>query len=152
MKEHRKTRVLFLCTGNSCRSQMAEGFARRMGATVMEACSAGTKPVGINPRAMQVMQEVGIDLSTHSSKPVEAIDPRRIDVVVTLCGDAAENCPAFPGSVQRVHWSLADPAKASGSEEEILSVFRRTRDAIHQEVMKLVKDVEQESLKAASDS
>src|SRR5262245_13438461 len=110
--------ALFLCTGNSCRSQMAEGFARQMGAGVLEAYSAGTNPVGLNPRAIQVMSEAGIDLLTQSSKPVEAIDQKRIKLVVTLCGDAADNCPTLPGAIKRIHWPLEDPAKAVGSEEE----------------------------------
>jgi arsenate reductase len=142
--EKKNTPVLFLCTGNSCRSQMAEGFARHMGAGVIEAHSAGTNPVRINPRAVQVMGEVGIDLSTHFSKSVEAIDQERIKLVVTLCGDAAENCPAFPGAVKRIHWPLEDPAKAGGSEEEILSVFRKTRDAIRRRVEELINDLKRE--------
>src|SRR5262249_38246366 len=133
--------VLFLCTGNSCRSQMAEGFARQMGGGVIEAYSAGTNTVGINPRAVQVMREAGIDLSTHSSKSVSAIDQKRIEVVVTLCGDAAENCPTFPGAVKRIHWPLEDPAKAHGSEEEIMAVFRATREAIRLRVTQLLEDL-----------
>jgi arsenate reductase len=144
MKESNKTTVLFLCTGNSCRSQMAEGFARQMGAGVIEAHSAGTNPVGINPRAVQVMNEVGIDLSAHSSKSVEAIGQERIELVVTLCGDAAENCPTFPRPVRRIHWPLEDPAKARGSEDEILSIFRKTRDAIQHHVQELINDLKGE--------
>jgi arsenate reductase len=144
MKDDSQTTVLFLCTGNSCRSQMAEGFARRMGAGVIEAYSAGTKPTGINPRAVQVMSEVGIDLRTHSSKSVEAIDQERIGLVVTLCGDAAENCPTFPRPVRRTHWPLEDPAKACGSEDEILSIFRKTRDAIQHHVEVLINDLKGE--------
>jgi arsenate reductase len=127
---------------------MAEGFARQMGAGVIEAHSAGTNPVGINPRAVQVMGEVGIDLSTHSSKSVEAIDQERIELVVTLCGDAAENCPTFPRPVHRIHWPLEDPAKARGSEEEILSVFRNTRDAIRHRVEELISDLKREQSQA----
>jgi len=141
MERNGKKTVLFLCTGNSCRSQMAEGFARKMGTGVVEAYSAGTKPVGINPRAIQVMKEVGIDLSTHSSKSVEAIDQNRIDVVVTLCGDAAENCPTFPRPIMRIHWPLADPAKARGSEEEVMVVFRATREAIRLHVSQLIDEL-----------
>jgi arsenate reductase (thioredoxin) len=138
----KKTSVLFLCTGNSCRSQMAEGFARQMGGGAIEAYSAGTNPVGVNPRAIQVMKEAGIDLSTHFSKPVEAIDQERIEVVVTLCGDAAENCPTFPGAVKRIHWPLEDPARAEGSEERIMAVFRATREAIRLHVAQLVENLE----------
>jgi arsenate reductase len=121
---------------------MAEGFARQMGAGFIEAYSAGTNPAGINLRAVQVMREAGIDLSTHSSKSVETIDQEEIKLVVTLCGDAAENCPVFPHPVQRIHWPLEDPAKASGSEEEILSVFRKTRDTIRRRVEGLMRDLE----------
>ena len=120
---------------------MAEGFARQMGADLVEAHSAGTNPVGINPRAIQVMREVGVDLSTHSSKSVEGIDQKRIQLVVTLCGDAAEHCPSFPGPVKRIHWPLEDPAKAHGSEEEILAVFRATREAIRLHVRQLINDL-----------
>ena len=141
MEKVAKKTVLFLCTGNSCRSQIAEGFARQMGAGVIEAYSAGIRPVRINPRAIQVMSEIGIDLSTHSSKSVEAIDQDRIDIVVTLCGDAAENCPTFPRPIRRIHWPLADPAKARGSEEEAMAVFRATREAIRIHVAQLIDEL-----------
>ncbi len=125
-----KKGILFLCTGNSCRSQMAEGFAKKMLPKNMEIFSAGLEPKGLHPMAVKVMQEVGIDISQQESKNIPEIPIDKIDLVVTLCGDAAERCPVFPGKVERIHWALEDPAKAQGSEEEIAIVFRKIRDNI----------------------
>lgn len=125
-----KKGILFLCTGNSCRSQMAEGFARKMLPKDVKIFSAGLKPKGVHPMAIKVMQEVGIDVSLQKSKNISAIPIHEISTVVTLCGDAAERCPIFPGKVKRVHWALEDPAKARGREEEIAKVFRKVRDKI----------------------
>lgn len=127
------SRVLFLCTGNSCRSQMAEGFARQLpGIDVIE--SAGTEAHGLNPRAVQVMAEVDVDISNQRSTVLDEDRLADFDAIITLCGDAAERCPAVPGSVRKLHWPVADPASCSGSEEEILTEFRRVRDEIHQRV------------------
>ena len=125
-----KKGILFLCTGNSCRSQMAEGFAKKMLPKNMEIFSAGLEPKGVHPMAVKVMQEVGIDISQQESKNIPEIPIDKIDLLVTLCGDAAERCPVFPGKVERIHWALEDPAKAQGSEEEIVIVFRKIRDNI----------------------
>ena len=122
--------ILFLCTGNSCRSQMAEGFAKKMLPKNMEIFSAGLEPKGVHPMAIKVMQEVGIDISKQKSKNISEIPIDKIDSVVTLCGDAAERCPIFPGKVKRIHWELEDPAKEQGSEEEITQAFRKVRDKI----------------------
>jgi two-component system, OmpR family, phosphate regulon sensor histidine kinase PhoR len=122
--------VLFLCTGNSCRSQMAEGFARGMVSNGDRVYSAGTSPRGIHPLAIRVMREVGVDISTQHSKGLEEIPLDRIDQLITLCGDADEQCPTLGIRVKRTHWPLADPALARGSEAEILEVFRRVRDEI----------------------
>ena len=122
--------ILFLCTGNSCRSQMAEGFARKMLPKDVKIFSAGIEPKGIHPMAIKVMQEVGVDISKHRSKNISEISLDKIDMVVTLCGDAAENCPVFPCKVERIHWEIENPAKAQGSEKEITQVFRRIRDKI----------------------
>jgi len=122
--------ILFLCTGNSCRSQMAEGFAKKMLPKNMEIFSAGLEPKGIHPMAIKVMQEVGIDISKQESKNISEIPIDKIDLVVTLCGDAAERCPIFPGKVERIHWELEDPAKAQGSDKVITIVFRKVRDKI----------------------
>ncbi|HHW44152.1 arsenate reductase (thioredoxin) [Desulfofundulus thermobenzoicus] len=133
-----RKKVLFLCTGNSCRSQMAEGFARAMAGDKWDVYSAGTNPVGINPRAVQVMAEAGVDISGRTSK---AIDPEILhsaDVVVTLCGDAHESCPLTPPAVKRIHWPLEDPARTTGTEEEIMAKFREVRDEIKKRVAELL--------------
>ena len=125
-----KKGILFLCTGNSCRSQMAEGFARKMLSKNMEIFSAGLEPKGIHTMAIKVMQEVGIDISQQKSKNISEILLDKINIVITLCGDAAERCPIFPGKVKRVHWEIEDPAKAQGSDEKIAIVFRKVRNKI----------------------
>ncbi|HAJ33576.1 MAG TPA: arsenate reductase (thioredoxin) [Candidatus Atribacteria bacterium] len=125
-----KKGILFLCTGNSCRSQMAEGFVKKMLPENMEIFSAGLEPKGVHPMAIEVMQEIGVDISHQKSKNISEIPIDKIDLVVTLCGDAAERCPVLPGKVERIHWEIEDPAKAQGSEEEIAKVFRKVRDNI----------------------
>jgi len=122
-----KKGILFLCTGNSCRSQMAEGFAKKMLPKNMGIFSAGLEPKGIHPMAVKIMQEVGIDISQQKPKNISEIPIDKIGLVVTLCGDAAKRCPIFPGKMKRIHWALEDPAKAQGSEEEITQVFRKVR-------------------------
>lgn len=122
--------ILFLCTGNSCRSQMAEGFTRKMFPKNMEIFSAGLEPKGVHPMAVKVMQEVGIDISRQRSKNISEVPIDKIDLVVTLCGDAAERCPVFPGKVKRIHWEIEDPAKTRGSDKEIAIAFRKARDKI----------------------
>jgi arsenate reductase len=122
--------VLFLCTGNSCRSQMAEGFARNDAPPGLRVFSAGTDPAGVNPLAVRVMAEVGIDIANHRSKSLAGIPLAAIDLVVTLCGDAAERCPTLPAGTRQLHWALPDPATASGPPEDILDRFREVRDAI----------------------
>ncbi len=122
--------ILFLCTGNSCRSQMAEGFTKKMFPKNIEIFSAGLEPKGVHPMAVKVMQEVGIDISRQRSKNISEVPIDKIDLVVTLCGDAAERCPVFPGKVKKNHWSLDDPAKVQGSQEEIIKIFRKVRDKI----------------------
>ncbi|MEW5920269.1 MAG: arsenate reductase ArsC [Bacillota bacterium] len=136
-----KKKVLFLCTGNSCRSQMAEGFARRLGGELMEVCSAGIAPVGINPRAVQVMEEVGVDITGQSSTAFVPEMLQNVDLVITLCGDARESCPAVPGRVEKRHWSLPDPARAEGSSAEVLAAFRSVRDAVKKYVEELVAEL-----------
>jgi arsenate reductase len=129
--------VLFLCTGNSCRSQMAEGFARRLAPEGVEVHSAGIAPVGVTPRARIVMDEVGIDIGEQRSKDLDAVPLDRIDTLVTLCGDAAERCPSFSGDVERLHWPLRDPAHAQGPEAQVLQAFREVRDGIAARVRSL---------------
>lgn len=125
-----KSRVLFLCTGNSCRSQMAEGFLRALGGAAYEALSAGTEPKGLNLDAVRAMREAGIDISGQRSKGLEVFLGRDLDWVITVCDLANESCPVFPGSVRRLHWSFQDPALATGTDEERRTVFRRVRDEI----------------------
>jgi len=125
-----KTRVLFLCTGNSARSQMAEGYLRRAAGDRYEAMSAGIEPKGLNPLAVEAMREIGIDISQQKSKEVEELLGTNPAYVVTVCDNAKEKCPLFPGSFKSVHWDLQDPAGAEGGQEEKLAVFRRVRDEI----------------------
>jgi arsenate reductase len=125
-----KRRVLFLCTHNSARSQMAEGFLRALGGDRFEAASAGTEATPVHPLAIRVMDEVGLDLSGHSSKTFEQFLAQPWDYVVTVCDTANERCPMFPARTTRLHWSFEDPSSAAGSEEEKLQAFRRIRDEI----------------------
>lgn len=130
--------ILFLCTGNSCRSQIAEGWARQMGGDHFEVQSAGIEAHGKNPRALAIMKEVGIDISGQESTVVTGEMIGKADVVVTVCGHADEHCPAVPSSAEKLHWPLSDPAKASGTEEEIMEEFRRTREDIKARVKRLL--------------
>ena len=125
-----KKRVLFLCTHNSCRSQMAEGLINHDLGDRYQAFSAGTEATAVNPRAITVMQELGIDISVHRSKVLDEFAAERFDYVVTLCGDAHERCPLFFGGVERLHIGFHDPTTDGGSEEEILANFRKVRDEI----------------------
>ena len=126
-----RLRVLVLCTGNSARSQMAEGWLRRLGGGRVDAFSAGTHPApAVNPLAVRVMGEVGIDLAGQRPKSVEGFLGRPLDYVITVCDDAAEACPVFPGPVQRIHWSFQDPAKVEGGEDARLAAFRQVRDGL----------------------
>lgn len=128
-----KTKVLFLCTGNSCRSQMAEGWARKLLADRMEAYSAGIEAHGMNPNAVRVMQEAGVDITAQSSKLVDTLAEVPLDLVITVCGHANEHCPAFLGRARVVHVGFDDPprlARSATSEEEALSHYRRVRDEI----------------------
>ena len=133
-----KTRILFLCTGNSCRSQMAEGWARTLGGGRVEALSAGIEAHGKNPRAIAVMREAGVDISGQESTRVTDAMLARADIVVTVCGHADEHCPVLPPGMMKVHWPLTDPAKASGTEEEIMTQFRATRDEVRRRVAGLI--------------
>jgi arsenate reductase len=126
-----KPTVLILCTGNSCRSHMAEGFLRTSAGDILDVQSAGSKPTGsVHPLAIAVMQEVGIDISKHQSKHLDQFLNQKIETVITVCGNADQVCPVFPGQVNRHHWGFDDPAHTKGEEEEILIVFRRVRDEI----------------------
>ena len=127
----KKPTVLILCTGNSCRSQMAEAILRRAAGGLMEVHSAGSNPAGyVHPLAIAVLKEIGIDLSAHTSKHMNAFLERDVTTVITVCGNADQACPMFPGQVNRHHWGFDDPAHATGTEEEKLAAFRRVRDQI----------------------
>ena len=133
-------RILFLCTGNACRSQMAEGWARHLKSDVLEPYSAGIETHGLNPLAVRVMDEVGVDISRHRSKHVGELEEIEFDYVVTVCGHAAEHCPVFPGKAKVVHVGFDDPPKLAAeteSEEETLHHYRRVRDEIRAFVEKL---------------
>ncbi|GAK12464.1 arsenate reductase (thioredoxin) [Geomicrobium sp. JCM 19039] len=125
-----KKTIYFLCTGNSCRSQMAEGFAKQYLQEGWNVYSAGIEAHGLNPNAVKAMKEVGIDISGQTSDIIDAKLLNKADLVVTLCGDAADRCPVTPPHVKREHWGFDDPAKAEGTKEEQWAVFKRVRDEI----------------------
>src|SRR6185295_1334042 len=126
-----KPTVLILCTGNSCRSHIAEGILRSVARDILDVQSAGSRPAGyVHPLAVEVMKEVGIDISNHRSKHLDEFLTRDIETVITVCGNADQACPMFPGQVNRHHWGFDDPGQATGAEEEKLAVFRRVRDEI----------------------
>jgi arsenate reductase len=144
----RKPRVLFLCTGNSCRSQMAEGWARHLKADALEAYSAGIETHGLNPRAVRVMAEAGVDISGHRSKHLDELADVDFDYVVTVCGHAHETCPHFPGRAKVVHVPFDDPprlAQGAATEEEALAPYRRVRDEIRLYVETLPSALEGEA-------
>ena len=130
--------ILFLCTGNSCRSQMAEGWARHFAGDRHIIQSAGIEAHGKNPRAIAIMREAGIDIAGQESTRVTDAMLAAADIVVTVCGHADEHCPAVPGGVQKIHWPLRDPAKATGGDDIIMDVFRASRDDIRQRVLALL--------------
>jgi arsenate reductase len=134
-----KKRVLFLCTANSCRSQMAEGITNHFWGDRLDAFSAGTQASFVNPLAIEVMKEIGIDISNNRSKNLSEFDGQNFDYVITLCGDANETCPLYIGGTKKTHIGFDDPAKAIGSREEILQEFRRVRDQIKEKVNEFFK-------------
>jgi arsenate reductase len=125
-----RRRVLFLCTHNSARSQMAEGLLRHLGGDAFEVHSAGTEATRVRPLAVRAMAELGIDISAHASKTLDRYLGQPFDLVITVCDEANEACPVFPGARERRHWSFPDPSRATGTEEEQLAVYRAVRDAI----------------------
>lgn len=140
MKRREKMRVLVLCTGNSCRSQMAEGWIRHDLGDRVEVFSAGTMPSGLHPMAIRVMAEVGIDISTQRSKPLSEFLGEDFDLVVTVCDSARQVCPSFPGAVKQVHESIADPVIYGTEGETALREFRKSRDIIHERVVARVRE------------
>jgi arsenate reductase len=133
-------RILFLCTGNSCRSQMAEGFARELGKGRIEAHSAGLMAAGVHPKAVAVMKELGIDIGSQRSKEIDPDLVRKMDIVITLCSNAEEACPAVPPGVGRMHWPIRDPVGTTGPTDVIMNDFRRARDEIRAKVETLLAD------------
>lgn len=133
--------ILFVCTGNSARSQMAEGFARAYGGGRVQPSSAGMEPRRLNPFAVEVMRERGIDISQHQAKAFSDDLARTMDYVVTVCGNAEERCPLLPPGVRRLHWPLPDPAQARGTPEELREIFRRSRDEIETLVRRLLDEL-----------
>lgn len=125
-----KKRVLILCTGNSARSQMAEGLLRHDGGDKFEVESAGVEPSHVRPQAIEAMREIGINISGHRSKSVDEFSSQNFDYVITVCDNANERCPIFPAQTRRIHWSFEDPATATGDEAARLALFRRVRDEI----------------------
>jgi len=134
-----KKRVLILCTGNSARSQMAEGILCFIGGDRFEIASAGIAPSSVRPEAIAAMREIGIDISSHRSKSVDEFVAQEFDYVITVCDNANESCPIFPGNAKRIHWSFEDPAAVDGSQEERLAAFRDVRDQIHEKLSEFVQ-------------
>ncbi|GMV48542.1 arsenate reductase ArsC [Nitrospirales bacterium NOB] len=139
-----KQRVLFLCTGNSARSQMAEGWLRRLAGDRFEVFSAGTQPVGLNPGAVAAMAEVGIDVSQQRSKHVSEFRSQTFDHVITVCDRAKESCPVWPGTTHVLHWSFDDPAASTDSPESSRALFRRVRDEIGDRIKRFLDTSEAE--------
>lgn len=134
MPHMRKPIVYFLCTGNSCRSQMAEGWARHLGQDRLQVYSAGIETHGLNPRAVAAMREAGIDIGRQTSDRIDPELLNQADFVITLCGDANDKCPVTPPHVRRLHWGLENPARATGAEAEVMAKFREVRDAIRDRI------------------
>jgi arsenate reductase (thioredoxin) len=130
-----RKRLLFLCTGNSARSQMAEGLLRHEAGDRFEVFSAGTHPTLIRPEAIAVMHEIGIDISGQRSKSVDEFKGQELDTIITVCDHAKESCPVFPSGTQRLHWPFEDPASVQGIEEDRKAAFRKIRDRIHGRIM-----------------
>lgn len=138
-----KKKILFLCTANSCRSQMAEGLTNFYWGDVLEAFSAGTEASCVNPKAIEVLKELGIDISANHSKNLSEFDGQRFDYVITLCGSASETCPLYIGGAKKTHIGFDDPAKATGTQDEILCEFRRVRDEIRKRLGEYFMSIEE---------
>ena len=135
-------RVMFVCTGNSARSQMAEGLARKMGRGKIEVFSAGLEPKGLHPIAVKAMADIGIDISAHTSKLIDPDLLRTMDAVITLCGDARDRCPVLPPGVPHMHWPLPDPAAVEGPEDAVLEAFRDVRIELQERIAAFLQDDE----------
>jgi len=135
-----KRKILVLCTGNSCRSQMAEGYLKHLAGDRFEVTSAGLEPSMVNPKAIKVMQEDGEDISSYTSKDVNQFVGQKFDYIITVCDNAREHCPYFPGQAERIHWSFEDPAAAKGTDDEIMAVFRMVRDLIKARIKEFLNE------------
>ncbi len=143
MKNLSPVKVMFLCIGNACRSQMAEGLARELGKGLIEPFSAGLLAAGVHPQAMAVMKEIGIDISKQKSKRIDERVLMNMDIIVTLCTDAEESCPLTPSQIQRFHWPIEDPINAIGTAEEVMKDFRRARDEIRAKMEEFIEILKQ---------
>jgi arsenate reductase len=143
MKKPTPIKVMFLCTGNACRSQMAEGFARALGKGLIDPYSAGIVAAGVHPRAIAVMKELNIDISLQKSAVIDEKLLKTMDVVITLCGNAEEACPRTPPEIKRIHWPINDPVGTLGSEVKIMKEFRRARDEIRKKVDDFINGLRQ---------
>jgi arsenate reductase (thioredoxin) len=132
--------VLILCTGNSARSQMAEGLLREMAGDRIDVASAGVSPTRVRPEAIEAMKEIGIDISSHRSKSIEELTTRAFDYVITVCDNANQHCPIFPGATRRIHWSIEDPAAVAGDNQTRLEAFRLARNELRERLDKFVED------------
>jgi arsenate reductase len=146
MTENNIPKIMFLCTGNSCRSQMAEGFARELGKGVIEAHSAGLMKCYVHPKAIAVMKEAGIDISGQQSKDIDENLLKQMDFIVTLCSHANSSCPVTPPGIKKIHTPVNDPVGASGTEEDIMEAFRKARDEIRAKVETLIDLLKRNSI------
>ena len=137
----KKDKIIFICTGNACRSQIAEGLMRHLASDKFEVYSAGSHPTKVHPAAITVMKEIGIDISSHTSDPISLFINKSMNIVVTVCDNANKACPVFPGKVERIHWSVEDPFKNLDSSTEDLVDFRKTRDELTERMKNLLKKV-----------
>jgi arsenate reductase (thioredoxin) len=135
-----RLKILILCTGNSARSQMAEGLLRHMAGDWIDVASAGVAPTHVRPEAIAAMKEIGIDISNHRSKSIDEFISQPFDFVITVCDNANQQCPVFAGASRRVHWSLDDPAAVAGDDETRLEAFRQTRNSLRDRLEKFIKD------------
>lgn len=146
MTERKILKVMFLCTANACRSQMAEGLAWKLGKGFIEPYSAGTFASFVHPRAKAVLMEIGIDISGQKSKAINEELLKNMDVVITLCGNAEASCPPIPPTIKKMHWPIDDPVGTAGTEEEILNEFRKTRDKIKNRLETLLNRIKEDDL------
>ena len=135
----KKIKVIFVCTGNSCRSQMAEGLLRHIDDDRFEVFSAGTTPSRVHPMSIRVMKEIGLDISTHTSDPLDKYFGYGIDYVITLCDNAREFCPTFPGDAKKIHWSIDDPFRSWKNDHKIVGRYRKARDEIQEHLEQFIK-------------